>query len=105
MLIICRRHCQPIQGIPISSRELGVARSVFDAQWFVKQAFMLLPQRDVWRVVDPPRIFFPAVMCGEAAHYGGKRIHCGEGCTFPTPFCVSSIKSVPKTAACAHPAG
>jgi hypothetical protein len=33
----CRRRCQPIQGIPISSRELGVARSVFDAQWFVKQ--------------------------------------------------------------------
>lgn len=34
----CRRRRQPIQGIPISSRELGVARSVFDAQWFVKQA-------------------------------------------------------------------
>jgi len=37
MLITCRRRCQPIQGIPVSSRELGVARSVFDAEWFVKQ--------------------------------------------------------------------
>src|SRR5215212_1899546 len=43
------------QGIPISSCEPGVARSVFDAQWFVKQPFMSLPQRAVWRVVDPPR--------------------------------------------------
>jgi hypothetical protein len=38
-----RRRCPPIQGIPISSCELGVARSVFDAQWFVKQPFMVLP--------------------------------------------------------------
>src|SRR6187402_2384325 len=37
MLITCRRRCPPIQGIPISSCELGVAPSVFEAEWFVKQ--------------------------------------------------------------------
>src|SRR5689334_17410314 len=73
-----RRRPPPIQGIPISSCELGVARSVFDAQWFVKQPYYVAcPSGSVGGAgrplgVPPAALYVPRVVAAQPPQRAGK---------------------------------